>query len=70
MQAALLKRNPALADLGPLSLSGVTGGEITGRMTPVARNSPAGVEFHRLHPGHSRRAQFRHLEPGTRAGPC
>ncbi len=37
LQAALLKRNGALPDLGPLSLSGVTGGEIIGRIVPVKK---------------------------------
>ncbi len=35
LKTALMKRNPALADLGPLSLSGVTGGQITGRIVPL-----------------------------------
>ena len=35
LKAALLKRNPAIGDLGPMNLSGVTGGEITGEITPI-----------------------------------
>lgn len=45
LEAALLKRNPGLLDLGPLSLSGVTGGEIIGRLTPIQKIALQDLRF-------------------------
>lgn len=45
LRAALEKRHSPLADLGPLSISGVTGGEIIGRIIPITRVEMQDVQF-------------------------